>query len=201
MKTISKIVLITITLFILTSCKSKKYDYSNLEDIPYFEYLKETNPLVEIKVKDFGVIKLELFVEEVKLTADNFLSYVIENEYNGSSFHRIIKNFMIQGGIVKNTKSPIKGEFNSNGVTNNIKHYRGIISMARTMDPNSATSQFFIVDKTSPHLNNEYAAFGGLVEGFDVLDNIASVKTNFADAPLKEVIIEYIIVDLRGYKI
>src|SRR5690554_7198007 len=112
-----------------------------------------------------------------------------------------IKNFMVQGGMVKETFPPIKGEFNSNGVKNDLKHYRGVISMARTMVPNSATSQFFIVHKTSSHLDGEYAGFGGLISGFDVLDALASVKTGGSfDAPLNEVLIESIVVDLRGYE-
>ncbi|HHW79988.1 MAG TPA: peptidylprolyl isomerase [Acholeplasmataceae bacterium] len=108
---------------------------------------------------------------------------------------------MIQGGIVNTNKPPIIGEFSSNGVANDLKHVKGVISMARTNVFNSATSQFFIVHKDSPHLNGEYAGFGGLISGFDVLDKIAEVKTGYGDAPLKEVVITKITVDLRGYEV
>lgn len=197
------IVLILLTLFILTSCNKNnviKYD-DNLEDLEYYKYLKEDNPVVEIIIKDFGTITLELFKDEVKYTVDNFLNYAINGDYKNTVFHRIIKNFMIQGGEVSNPKDPIKGEFNSNGYKNDIKHTVGVISMARTNVANSATSQFFIVHKNSPHLNGLYASFGGVVNGFDVLDEIANLKTNFNDYPLKEVIIKDIKVHLNGYKL
>src|SRR5690554_3911380 len=186
------IVLILLTLFILTSCNKNnviKYD-DNLEELEYYKYLKEDNPVVEIIIKDFGTITLELFKDEVKYTVDNFLNCAINGDYKNTVFHRIIKNFMIQGGEVSNPKDPIKGEFNSNGYKNDIKHTVGVISMARTNVANSATSQFFIVHKNSPHLNGLYASFGGVVSGFDVLDEIANLKTNFNDYPLKEVIIK-----------
>ena len=107
---------------------------------------------------------------------------------------------MIQGGIVKKTKSPIKGEFLSNGVENNLRHFRGVLSMARTIVKDSATSQFFIMHETSPHLDGQYASFGGLISGFNVLDKIATVETDRNDAPLSPVIIESITVNLNGYK-
>lgn len=191
MKKISSFIIIFIMLITLTACSNKE-KYNNVKDAPYYSYLNENNPVVEINVLNYGSIKVELFSDVAKNTVDNFLSYVIEEEYNNSSFHRVIKNFMIQGGIVNNTKDPIKGEFSYNGYENNLKHYRGVISMARTKDPNSATSQFFILDKTSPHLDGGYAAFGGVIEGFDVLDEIAKVKTDFSDQPKEAVIIKYI---------
>jgi len=197
------IVLILLTIFILTSCNKNnviKYD-DNLEELEYYKYLKKDNPVVEIIIKDFGTITLELFKDEVKYTVDNFLNYAINGDYKNTVFHRIIKNFMIQGGEVSNPKDPIKGEFNSNGYKNDIKHTVGVISMARTNVANSATSQFFIVHKNSPHLNGLYASFGGVVSGFDVLDEIANLKTNFNDYPLKEVIIKDIKVHLNGYKL
>lgn len=197
------IVLILLTLFILTSCNKNnviKYD-DNLEELEYYKYLKKDNPVVEIIIKDFGTITLELFKDEVKYTVDNFLNYAINGDYKNTVFHRIIKNFMIQGGEVSNPNAPIKGEFNSNGYKNDIKHTVGVISMARTNVANSATSQFFIVHKNSPHLNGQYASFGGVVSGFDVLDEIANLKTNLNDYPLKEVIIKDIKVHLNGYKL
>lgn len=145
-----------------------------------------------IDVLDFGLMEVELLSEHAPNTVDNFLKLVKDNYFENSSFHRIIKGFMIQGGIGKNKLNPIKGEFNSNGHNNELKHTKGVISMARTMDPNSATSQFFIVHEDSPHLDGEYAAFGMLVNGFDVLDKIANVPTNMADAPISEVTIKNI---------
>src|SRR5690554_748463 len=189
----------------LVSCgKEDNNDEENLpkdeaELLLYYEYLNENNPLVTIKIQGFGEMELELFPEVAKVSVDNFLKYILDEAYTNSSFHRIIEGFMIQGGIVENTYPPIIGEFSSNGVTNDLKHYRGVISMARTIIPNSATSQFFIVHKDSPHLNGSYASFGGLISGFDVLDKIAEVKTNYNDAPLEEVVITKITVNLRGY--
>ena len=202
MKKILRVVTLIITVSLLVACGSKRgVKYEELTDLPYYEYLNESNPIVTIDVKGYGVMEVELFPELVKLTVDNFLTYVLDESYSSSSFHRIIENFMIQGGIVNNTNAPINGEFSSNGVANDLKHVKGVISMARTSDPNSATSQFFIVHKSSPYLNGAYAAFGGLISGFDVLDKIAEVKTDFTDTPLEDVIIKSIKVDLRGYKV
>lgn len=153
--------------------------------------------MIEIKVKDYGIMKFELDYDNAPNSAANFVSLAKQGFYDGLTFHRIIKGFMIQGGDGR-TKGrdldySIKGEFLSNGVNNTLKHERGVISMARTMFPDSATSQFFIVHKDSPHLDGEYAAFGKMIEGFDVLDKIASVRTNrYNDAPLAKVEIEYV---------
>lgn len=189
----------------ITGCTNSKKQLEQKEEIdmtklPYVEYLNESNPVITIKVKDFGVMEAQLFPSVAKLTVDNFISYIEENAFNNSGFHRIIETFMIQGGIVKNTKSPIKGEFLSNGVENNLRHYRGVLSMARTSVKDSATSQFFIMHQVSPHLDGQYASFGGLISGFDVLDKIATTETNRADAPLSPVIIESITIELNGYQ-
>lgn len=189
----------------ITGCTNSKKQLEQKEEIdmtklPYVEYLNESNPVITIKVKDFGVMEAQLFPSVAKLTVDNFISYIEENAFNNSGFHRIIETFMIQGGIVKNTKSPIKGEFLSNGVENNLRHYRGVLSMARTSVKDSATSQFFIMHQVSPHLDGQYASFGGLISGFDVLDKIATIETNRADAPLSPVIIESITIELNGYQ-
>ncbi len=152
--------------------------------------------MIAIKVKDFGVMKFELDYENAPNSAANFVSLAKQGFYDGLTFHRIIKGFMIQGGDGRSKGREldysIKGEFLSNGVNNQLRHERGVISMARTMFPDSATSQFFIVHKTSPHLDGEYAAFGKMIDGFDVLDKIAGVATNRMDAPIKKVEIEYI---------
>ncbi len=205
MKKILTFVLLVLGMSLITGCSNKSEDNQQKEEIdmtnlPYGQYLKENNPVITIKVKDFGVMEAQLFPSVAKLTVDNFISYIEEKQFNNSGFHRIIESFMIQGGIVKNTKSPIKGEFLSNGYENNLLHYRGVLSMARTSVKDSATSQFFIMHQTAPHLDGHYASFGGLISGFDVLDKIAGVETNLNDAPLSPVVIESITINLNGYK-
>lgn len=150
-----------------------------------------------IDVTKFGVIEVELNKEVAPISVDNFVKLVKQGFYNGLTFHRIIKGFMIQGGCPKGngTGGPgytIKGEFLANGVNNPLKHTRGVISMARAMDPNSAGSQFFIMHQDAPHLDGQYAAFGKVIKGIEVVDAIASVKTNYFDAPLEKVVIKSI---------
>jgi len=152
---------------------------------------------VLIRVKDFGDIELELYPEHAPITVDNFKKLVSKGFYNGLTFHRVIKGFMIQGGCPKGngTGGPgyeIKGEFASNGINNPIKHEPGVISMARAMDPDSAGSQFFIMHKAAPHLDGQYAAFGKVTKGLEVVDQIARVRTDFRDKPLTPVVIESI---------
>ena len=147
------------------------------------------------KIKDFGEIEAELYEDIAPITVDNFVKLVNKGFYNGLTFHRVIKGFMIQGGcpIGNGTGGPgytIKGEFSANGVRNPLKHEAGVLSMARAMDPNSAGSQFFIMHKAAPHLDGQYAAFGKVIKGMDVVDKIACVATDFRDKPLKPVIIE-----------
>ena len=161
----------------------------------YQEYLNETNPKVELVIKNFGSIKLELFPSVAPITVENFLNLVGEGFYNGLSFHRVIKGFMIQGGCplgngTGGSKNKIKGEFFSNGVVNPLMHTRGVISMARSMMNDSASSQFFIMHKDSPHLDGSYAAFGVVTEGIEVVDKVAGVRTDWYDKPLEKVIIE-----------
>ncbi|MBQ6731250.1 MAG: peptidylprolyl isomerase [Bacilli bacterium] len=150
-----------------------------------------------IEVEKFGMIEVELYQDLAPITVDNFVKLVNKGFYNGLTFHRIIRGFMIQGGCPKGngTGGPgysIKGEFSANGVNNPIKHERGVISMARAMDPNSAGSQFFIMHQSAPHLDGQYAAFGKVTKGIEVVDAIASVQTNYFDAPLQKVIIKSI---------
>ena len=150
-----------------------------------------------IEVEKYGVIEVELDHNAAPLTVDNFIKLANKGFYNGLTFHRIIKGFMIQGGCPKGngTGGPgytIKGEFAANGFNNPIKHERGVISMARAMDPNSAGSQFFIMHQAAPHLDGQYAAFGKVTSGFEVVDAIASVQTNYYDAPLQKVVIKSI---------
>lgn len=147
---------------------------------------------VIIDIKDFGAIEVELLKEYAPITVANFIKLVESNYYENSSFHRIIKGFMIQGGIGNDKAESIVGEFSSNGHKNELAHTRGVISMARTMVPNSASSQFFIMHADSPHLDNNYAAFGKVTNGIEVVDKIADVKTNHQDAPIEKVIINNI---------
>ena len=142
-----------------------------------------------------GTIKVKLFPEETPKTFENFTTHAKNGYYDGIIFHRVIKGFMIQGGDPKGIGIggpgySIKGEFRSNGVKNELSHKRGVISMARAMNPNSAGSQFFICDKDDLFLDGQYAAFGHVLEGMDVVDKIASVKTGFQDRPLNKVVIE-----------
>lgn len=161
------------------------------------------NPIVTINMNDGSVIKLELYPEIAENTVKNFISLINSGFYNGLIFHRVISGFMIQGGCPKGigTGGPgytIKGEFAHNGVKNDLKHERGVISMARAMDPDSAGSQFFIMHETSPHLDGSYAAFGKVTEGMDVVDKIAAVQTDREDRPLNEQKIASMTVDTFG---
>ena len=163
------------------------------------QLLNEGNPKVIISVKDFGDIKLELFPNVAPITVKNFIKLANEGFYSNLTFHRVISGFMIQGGCplgngTGGSKEKIKGEFESNGVLNDLNHTRGVISMARSMMPNSASSQFFIMHKDAPHLDGNYAAFGAVVEGIEVVDKIASVRTDYGDKPLSKVVIEKVVV-------
>ncbi len=158
------------------------------------------NPKIKFTIKNFGEITAELYPEKAPKTVENFLSLVESGFFSGLIFHRVINGFMIQGGGFdedfeqKEAKS-IKGEFRSNGfMQNDLKHTRGVLSMARTMVPDSASSQFFIMHKDSPHLDGQYAGFGKVVEGIDVVDKIANVQTCsrgwYDDVPRVPVVIE-----------
>ncbi len=150
-----------------------------------------------IEMENGKEIKLELYPEKAPITVENFENLVGEKFYDGLTFHRVISGFMIQGGCPKGdgTGGPdkrIKGEFSANGVPNDLKHTRGVLSMARAMDPNSAGSQFFIMHKDAPHLDGQYAAFGKVIEGIEAVDEIAESETDFNDKPLKPVVIKRI---------
>lgn len=147
--------------------------------------------MVIIEMENGKKIKVELDPTAAPISCENFEKLVREGFYDGLIFHRVIRGFMIQGGCPQGngTGGPgytIKGEFSANGVENPIKHVRGVISMARSADPDSAGSQFFIVHEDAPHLDGQYAAFGHVVEGMDVVDEIANTRTNFRDVPLKK---------------
>ena len=161
------------------------------------------NPIVTITMENGDVMKAELYPEIAPNTVKNFVSLVSKGYYDGLIFHGVIKGFMIQGGCPEGTGMggpgySIKGEFSGNGFTNDLKHTKGVLSMARSMMPNSAGSQFFIMHETSPHLDGQYAAFGKVTEGLDVVDKIASVKTDYSDRPIEEQKIKSITVDTMG---
>lgn len=153
-----------------------------------------------IDIKNFGTLKVELDAEQAPITVENFVKLAEKGFYNGLTFHRIIKGFMIQGGdpVGNGTGGPghhIKGEFLANGVKNMISHKRGVISMARAMDFDSAGSQFFIMHKDGEFLDGQYAAFGQVVEGIDVVDKVAAVRTLPNDRPYEAVVINSIIIE------
>ena len=146
---------------------------------------------VKIEMEDGDIMLAELYEDIAPITCDNFIKLAKKGFYNGLIFHRVIKGFMIQGGCPdgNGTGGPghtIKGEFSSNGIKNDLKHERGVLSMARSMDKNSAGSQFFIMHENAPHLDGDYAAFGKLIEGYDVLDKIAETPTDYMDKPKEE---------------
>ena len=160
-----------------------------------------SNPIVKITVKNFGTMTAELYPDMAPATVENFVKLVKEGFYEGLIFHRVIPGFMIQGGgfdeeYDQKECDSIKGEFRANGFAQNtLKHTRGVLSMARTMDPNSASSQIFIMHENSPHLDGQYAAFGKVIEGDEIIDKIAYVETTtkmmyFQDWPVDDVVIE-----------
>ena len=159
------------------------------------------HPIIKITVRDFGEMTAELYPEKAPKTVENFLSLIEQDFFSGIIFHRVISGFMIQGGgfdetFTQKEATAIRGEFAANGyVQNDLHHARGVLSMARTNDPNSASSQFFVMHKDAPHLDAQYAGFGKLTDGFDVLDAIAGTKTGsygwyMQDVPREPVVIE-----------
>ena len=176
MKKLVSILLLCVMVFSFAACT--KTDVTNASDV------------VEIVMEDGGVIKLELYADVAPITVANFKKLVSEKFYDGLIFHRVIAGFMIQGGCPDGTGMGgpgygIKGEFNQNGFENNLKHTEGVLSMARSMMPNSAGSQFFIMHKNSPHLDGSYAAFGKITKGMDIVNKIANVRTDYSDRPLE----------------
>lgn len=162
-----------------------------------------TNPIVTIEMENGSVMKAELYPEIAPNTVNNFISLINKGYYDGIIFHRVIENFMLQGGDPTGTGMGgpgycIKGEFSHNGFKNDLKHTEGVLSMARTMIPDSAGSQFFIMHKNSPHLDGEYAAFGKIIEGMDVVNEIATCDTDWSDKPLTPQVMKKVTVDTFG---
>lgn len=192
-----KIVLVAtlISILLMSGCSSKNPKIEGSIDNMNYKETEEITNYVKIEMKNSGdIMLLELYPDIAPITVKNFQKLVSEKFYDGLIFHRIIKGFMIQGGDPEGTgfggsTETIKGEFRLNGMDNNLKHERGVISMARGNDRDSASSQFFIVHETSPHLDGSYAAFGKMIAGFDTLDKLASVKTDGNDKPLNDQVI------------
>lgn len=165
--------------------------------------MEQKNPIVTITMQNGDVIRAELYPEVAPNTVNNFISLVKKGFYNGVIFHRVIAGFMIQGGDPEGSGMggpgySIRGEFKGNGFDNNLKHERGVLSMARTMDPDSAGSQFFIMHQAAPHLDGSYAAFGKVIEGIENVDKIAMTKTDYMDRPDEPQIMETVTVETFG---
>jgi len=167
------------------------------------EYNMAQNPIVTITMENGDVMKAELYPEIAPNTVNNFISLINKGFYDGVIFHRVIRGFMLQGGDPEGTGAggpgyEIKGEFSNNGFKNDLKHTPGVLSMARTMIPDSAGSQFFIMHKAAPHLDGEYAAFGKITEGMDVVNRIAEAPTDFRDRPLADQVMKTVTVETFG---
>ena len=161
------------------------------------------NPIVTFTMENGDVIKAELYPDIAPISVNNFISLINKNFYDGLIFHRVIRGFMIQGGDPEGTGMggpgySIKGEFAANGVENNLKHTEGVLSMARSMMPNSAGSQFFIMHKNAPHLDGSYAAFGKVIEGMENVNKIAETPTDYSDRPLEDQKIKSVTVETFG---
>lgn len=203
------------SIFLLVGCGSTKEEKetSSIEDTSlkeekvstnYSENIEE-NPIVTIIMENEEEITIELYPKTAPNTVSNFISLTEDGFYNGLLFHRVIPNFMIQGGdpVGNGTGGPgysIEGEFSENGFKNELKHERGVISMARSQSPDSAGSQFFIMVDESPQLDNQYAAFGKVIDGMDVVDSIVSVDRDEKDKPLNDQKIKEIVVDTKGFE-
>lgn len=161
------------------------------------------NPIVTFEMENGDIMKAELYPEIAPNTVNNFISLINKGYYDGITFHRVIRGFMIQGGCPEGTGMggpgySIKGEFSSNGFKNDLKHTPGVLSMARTMIPDSAGSQFFIMHQNSPHLDGEYAAFGQITEGMEVVNKIAETATDYSDRPMEPQVMKKVTVETFG---
>ncbi|MBO5057751.1 MAG: peptidylprolyl isomerase [Lachnospiraceae bacterium] len=161
------------------------------------------NPVVTFTMENGDVIKAELYPDIAPISVNNFISLINKHFYDGLIFHRVIRGFMIQGGDPEGTGMggpgySIKGEFAANGVENNLKHTEGVLSMARSMMPNSAGSQFFIMHKNAPHLDGSYAAFGKVIEGMENVNKIAETATDYSDRPLEDQVMKTVTVETFG---
>ena len=181
------------------------FKYNNYLDGPMKGEIKMNNPIITMTMENGGVIKAELYPEVAPNTVNNFIDLINRGFYDGLIFHRVIPGFMIQGGCPEGTGMggpgySIKGEFTSNGFKNDLKHTKGVLSMARAMHPDSAGSQFFIMVANAPHLDGQYASFGKVIEGMEVADKIVAQKTDMYDRPYEDQVIKSVTVDLQGYE-
>ena len=181
------------------------FKYNNYLDGQMKGEIKMNNPIITMTMENGGVIKAELYPEVAPNTVNNFIDLINRGFYDGLIFHRVIPGFMIQGGCPEGTGMggpgySIKGEFTSNGFKNDLKHTKGVLSMARAMHPDSAGSQFFIMVANAPHLDGQYASFGKVIEGMEVADKIVAQKTDMYDRPYEDQVIKSVTVDLKGYE-
>lgn len=206
MKKMSKLFIFLILLIFISACgdsgETKLEDHTDIDDTVVFPVVEE-NPIVTITMEDDQEMVIELYPNIAPNTVANFISLIQSNFYDGLTFHRVIPNYMIQGGDphANGLGGPgysIPGEFTNNGFENNITHERGVISMARSSSPNSAGSQFFIMQDSVPGLDGDYAAFGKVIEGMSVVDQIAYLKRDKNDKPLEDYFIKTITVDTKG---
>lgn len=219
-KNILCFILALTTIFILSGCGSKEiskkeeiiqeYNKENLkqEEIntsltEETDFSKETNPIVTFEIENFGIIKAELYPEVAPNTVRNFIELVNSGFYNGLTFHRVVKDFVIQGGDkvgdgTGDAGYTIKGEFSQNGFINELSHKEGILSMARSIDNDSASCQFFIVTGEATYLDGKYAGFGKVIEGMDIVNRIQEVEVNGSDFPVEKVIIKKVTIDTKG---
>lgn len=202
MKRIISVLMLFCTVLGLCSCSKTDYDVRKIGAFTV-EQTDEATDYIRIVMKNGDAMLIELYPSIAPITVENFKNLVSEHYYDGITFHRVIEGFMIQGGdpdgdgYSNGDRPAIKGEFSLNGVENNLQHKRGVISMARSTHPDSASTQFFIMHKTDARLDGQYAAFGMMLAGFDTLDKIASVKTDGNDKPQKD----QIIAEIRFVKI
>lgn len=213
MKKLFTLTLLFLAVLSLSACKEEeantdKYDIPKeggiiLNELPYSSYLRSTNPVITIDVKDMGEMKLQLFPDLAPITVDAIISYIERGDYEDNEFHRVVDDFMIQAGRLDEPYCSFLGEMNSNpdySGTNDLSHYRGVLSMARIGGLyNSQSSQFFIVHENSTFLDGEYAAFGGLIQGFNILDFIAEMEDGDTQLPTETITINNITVELNGY--
>lgn len=198
--------IMTVCMFALIGCgnSSDKVAGSNTQSSSSDSNASDDKlPIATIEIEGYGEVKAELYPETAPNTVNNFISLANSGFYDNLKFHRIIKDFMIQGGDPQGngTGGPgykIEGEFTSNGFANNLKHTKGVLSMARAQDPNSAGSQFFIMTGDAPHLDGQYAAFGKVISGMDIIEKVGNVETKANDVPKEDVVIKSIRVDTKG---
>lgn len=204
MKKLVLVVMTIMVVFTLSACKDEEKtdpitNYDHLTTSDYYSYLNTENPDITIDVEGYGIIVLQLFPSVAPNTVNNFIQYIEDDAYNGNVFHRVIEGFMVQGGDISETACNIKGDFAANGITNPLKHSRGVLSMARVGGMNdSQTSQFFIMHDAATSLDNQYASFGGVISGIDVVDRIAAMQSAGTETPSETITINSITVDLKG---